>query len=161
MKLPSVHLTGIGRIGAWTAITGGIVAAGSAGALMLQRLGATVGPGYCPEGPPCGGYVVYSPFFPVSLGLVIVLTPILALLVLLRPRLWWAGAACVLAGAGSLGGLALAISLPLFRTLPYGSIPVLAVFVLLGAWVETLGFLMLRPEPVLGQPEHRVSTAGT
>lgn len=160
MRRSSILLTTVGRTGAWTAVAGCILAAGSAGVLMFWPLGEYVGPGDCIGSTRCGGYFLYHPFLPALLGLVAVSTAILALLVLLRPRLWWAGAASVLGGAGSIGSLALAVSLPDFRTLPYGLLPGLSFFVILGAFVEALGLLMLRPEPVRAQAGQMPTAAG-
>jgi len=82
----------------------------------------------------------------------IVVGGVAPLIVLLRPRLWWAGAACSLAIVGFFGEYFLYVSLvPPFPSPPPEELAAYAWLLLAGAVITTVGMMLIRPTPPIGQ----------
>ncbi len=87
------------RLGVVLASAGAALAATSAYTLsQLQTWSVSCGGPYCKAGP-----IVYTEYVPSWILVLIVVAGVGPLLILLHPRLWWAGAACSLAVLGFFG----------------------------------------------------------
>jgi hypothetical protein len=149
------------RVGVVLAIAGAAV--GLAGTLGLSIEGTEVPvPQPCPEFG-CGPYtltpqaVVFQPYIPLWLGILVALAATVPLVVLIRPRFWREGILAVMASEGTLGGLGL-LTGGLYGEAPWSS-PLL-VFLLLwlvGASLTATGFGFLRSREAARTVRHSVT----
>ena len=147
MELPR-FTTRQSRLGVALAFVGSALAVIGAYALSLLQTTKIDCQWYCPA------RVGVQHFAYVSLWIIVLIIAggVAPLLVLLRPRLWWAGAGCSIVVVGFFAEyfLYLSVAAPFPTQPPPGVVESYAWLLVAGSVITTLGMILIRPGPTTG-----------